>query len=76
MEGAFKFFINALKAILFSPFYILYFLFYFVIALINHLWGELMVLLTGFTYGSKKENKYRKKLQKKMISVNNGGDTL
>ncbi len=74
MENAFKFFLNAFKAIFFSPFYILYFLIYFMIAFINHFYGEIMVILTGFHYGNKKENKYRKKLHRVLISMQNGGD--
>ena len=63
MSGIFQFFLNALKAIFLGPFYIVYFIFYFVGSLINHLLGELKVLFTGFKYGHKEENKYTKKLK-------------
>lgn len=66
MEGILRFFLNAIKAILFSPFYIAYFIIVLLIGLINYLVGEVKVIFTGFKYGSKKENKYKKALDKKL----------
>ena len=66
MEGILKFFLNAFKAILLSPFYLVYFIFVLIIGLLNHLVGELRVLLSGFRYASKKENKYKRRLDKKI----------
>ena len=63
MGGIFQFFLNALKAIFLGPFYVVYFAFYLVGSLINHLLGELKVLFSGFRYGHKQENKYTKKVQ-------------
>lgn len=75
MNSMFTFFLNALKAIIFSPFYLLYFLFVLLIGLFNHIIGEVKVLFSGFKYGSEKENKYTKKL-KQEIQNRNGGEQL
>ena len=74
MEGILKFFLNAFKAIIFSPFYIIYFVFAFLVGLINYLWGEIRVVFSGFRYGSKNENKYTIALRK--ISNEQGGDKV
>ena len=71
MGGILKFFLNAIKAIFVGPFYVLYFCIYFVLALLNHLFGELKVLFSGFHYGSKNSNKYTKKIQ---YIIKKGGD--
>ena len=65
MNNLFNFFLNAIKAILLSPFYILYFVVVLLIGLFNHLIGEVRILLSGFKYATDKENKYNKKLQQK-----------
>ena len=57
MNIMFTFFLNALKAIIFSPFYLLYFLFVLLIGLFNHIIGEVIVLFSGFKYGSEKDAK-------------------
>ena len=64
MSGILKFFLNAIKAILLGPFYIAYFCIYVVISAINHAFGELKVLLTGFKYAQKNNNKYTKQVNK------------
>ena len=71
MSGILKFFLNAIKAILFSPFYIVYFCIYLIISLFNHLIGEVKVLFTGFKYGSNEENKYNKHIKN---LINKGGE--
>ena len=71
MSGILKFFLNAIKAILLSPFYIVYFCFYLIISVINHFIGEIRVLLSGFKYGHKDENKYTKQVKNLM---NKGGE--
>lgn len=73
MEGILRFFLNAFKAILLSPFYIVYFVIVLLIGLFNHIIGEIRVLLSGFKYGSKNENKYRKMVEKK-IRAQGGGN--
>ena len=70
MSGILTFFLNALKAILLGPFYILYFCIYLIVCLINHIFGELKVLFTGFKYATKKSNKYTKQVSELM---NKGG---
>ena len=71
MSGILKFFLNAIKAILLSPFYIVYFCLYLIISAFNHLLGELKILFTGFKYGNKDENKYNKQVRK---LINKGGE--
>jgi len=73
MGNTLKFFLNAFKAIIFSPFYILYFVVFLFISLINHFIGEVKVLISGFKYGSKNENKYTKELRKIIKNANDGG---
>lgn len=73
MGAALKFFLNALKALFLSPFYIVYFLVFLVYGFFNHLIGEVRVIISGFKYASDKENKYQNKLKKKTTSANNGG---
>ena len=75
MNNLFNFFLNAIKAILFSPFYILYFVVVLLIGLFNHLIGEVRILLSGFKYATDKENKYTKKLQQ-IKESRNGGEQL
>ena len=72
MENVLKFFLNALKAIIFSPFYVVYFIVVLLIGFINYLVGEIKVVFTGFKYASKQENKYTKALRKVLNSQ--GGD--
>lgn len=74
MNNIFSFFLNALKAIIFSPFYLIFFLLCFILTLINHIVSELCVLFSGFKYGSKKENKYTQLLNK--IKSSQAGDQL
>ena len=79
MGNVLKFFLNALKAIFFSPFYICYFLIFFIIGIFNHIIGELRVLISGFRFASEKENKYSKKLlakKRQIAAMKNGGDEL
>lgn len=64
MSGILKFFLNAIKAIFLGPFYIAYFCIYVVISAINHVFGEFKVLLTGFKYGQKNNNKYTKNVNR------------
>ena len=71
MSGILKFFLNALKAILLSPFYLIYFRIYLIIGAFNHIIGEFKVLFTGFKYGNKDENKYSKQVKNLM---NKGGE--
>lgn len=71
MNQAFSFFLNAIKTILLSPFYLIYFVLTFLIGAINYVFGEVFFLLSGFKYGKKSENKYNKKLNEKL---NKGGD--
>lgn len=71
MSGILKFFLNALKAILLSPFYLIYFCLYLIISLFNHFLGEIKVLFTGFKYGNKDENKYSKQVKN---LINKGGE--
>lgn len=66
MNQVLSFFLNAIKAILLSPFYILYFLLVLVVGFINFVFGELRFLLSGFRYGKKDENKYSKMLNDKL----------
>ena len=73
MEGILRFFLNAFKAILLSPFYIVYFVIVLLIGLFNHIIGEIRVLFSDFKYGSKNENKYRKMVEKK-IRAQGGGN--
>lgn len=73
MGNTLKFFLNAIKAIVFSPFYVLYFVLFLIISLLNHIIGELKVLFTGFKYGNKQENKYNQELKKNIKEMNNGG---
>lgn len=74
MDGTLKFFLNAFKAILLSPFYLAAFAAFLLYSLITHLVGEIKVLFTGFKYGTKNENKYTKELNYK-IKLQNGGDS-
>lgn len=74
MGNTLKFFLNAIKAIVFSPFYLLYFFAFFSISLFNHLIGEIKVIFTGFKYGSKNENKYNNELKTIVRRINSGGD--
>ena len=74
MEKALKFFLKAFKAIIFSPFYIIYFALYLVINIVNYLIGEVRVIISGFRFGSDNENKYRRKIKRIVQSVQNGGD--
>lgn len=71
MNGIFKFFLNALKAIFLSPFYVIYFTAFLLLTIFNYLFGEIRFIFSGFNYGSRKENKYNKKLES--IRQNNGG---
>lgn len=75
MNNLFNFFLNAIKAILLSPFYILYFVVVLLIGLFNHLIGEVRILLSGFKYGTDKENKYTQQL-KQIKESRNGGEQL
>lgn len=70
MGGILKFFLNAIKAIFIGPFYVIYFCFYLILAVLNHFAGELKVLFTGFHYGSKNHNKYTQKVQ---YNIKKGG---
>ena len=74
MDGVFKFFINAIKAIIFSPIYIIYFCFVLIIGLFNHVFGEFRILFSGFKYCTKQENKYTTALENKMKLINQGGN--
>lgn len=74
MEKIFTFFVNAVKAIIFSPFYLLYLAIYLVISLFNHVFGEIKVLFTGFKYGSKKENKYHRTVVEKFEAIKKAGE--
>ena len=71
MSGILKFFLNAIKAILLSPFYIVYFCLYLIVSFFIHVVGEVKVLFSGFNYGSKEENKYTKQVKNLM---NKGGE--
>lgn len=71
MSGILKFFLNAIKAILLSPFYIVYFCLYLIVSFFIHVVGEVKVLFSGFKYGSKEENKYTKQVKNLM---NKGGE--
>ncbi|MDY2889261.1 MAG: hypothetical protein SOU19_06795 [Candidatus Caccosoma sp.] len=71
MGGVFKFFLNALKAIFLSPFYLVYFIAFLLLTIFNYLIGELRFIFSGFRYGTRKENKYIVKLEK--IKQANGG---
>ena len=71
MRAIFKFVLNALKAIFLSPFYIIYFLAFLLLTLFNYIVGEILFICSGFNYGSRKENKYNRKLEG--IKQNNGG---
>ena len=62
MSGILQFFLNAFKAIIFGPFYVLYFCLHLIVAIINHILGEFKVLFTGFKYANKDSNKYSKKV--------------
>lgn len=62
MSKILTFFLNALKAIFLSPFYIVYFLIYLLYTILFHFIGEIRILISGFKYGSKKDNKYEKEL--------------
>lgn len=62
MGGVFKFFLNALKAIFLSPFYLIYFIAFLLFTIFNYIFGELRFLFFGFRYGTRSENKYIKKL--------------
>lgn len=73
MDGVFKFFINALKAIILSPFYIVCFCFALIHGLLNHFIGETRVLFSGFKFASKQENSYTKQLGLKLKKINQGG---
>ena len=70
MSGILKF-LNAIKAILLSPFYIVYFCLYLIVSFFIHVVGEVKVLFSGFKYGSKEENKYTKQVKNLM---NKGGE--
>ncbi|MCI5744678.1 MAG: hypothetical protein MR270_00095 [Erysipelotrichaceae bacterium] len=78
MGNVLKFFLNAVKAIVLSPFYIVYFALYFIYAILNYLIGEIRLVFSGFRYGDKKENKYLKKVEKIINSSTNqnGGEAL
>lgn len=73
MDGAFKFFLNAIKTIIFGPLYIIYFCFVLIVGLFNHFYGETRILLSGFKYCTKQENKYTTELEKKIKAINQGG---
>lgn len=67
MAELFRFFKNALKAIFFSPYYILYYLFSLIIALSMYIYGEIISLILFFSgsgYRQEKFNEYDKKLKK------------
>lgn len=70
MDGVLKFFINAIKAILLSPVYIICFCATLIVGLINHIICEVRVLFSGFKFSTEKENKYTALLEKKL---NQGG---
>ena len=69
MSGVLKFFLNAIKAILLSPFYLVIFALYLINGFISFLFNEIIFVLSGFRFASKKENKYQKQVQKKRESV-------
>ena len=76
MEKALKFFLKAFKAIIFSPFYIIYFALYLVINIVNYLIGEVRVIISGFRFGSDNEINIAAKLkelynQYKMVVIDN-----
>ena len=73
MGGILKFFLNALKAIFLGPFYVAYFILFFVYGIINHFIGEIKVIFTGFRYGTKSENKYTRRLIFKVNEMKKGG---
>ena len=73
MNNLFNFFLNAIKAILLSPFYVLCFVVALIVGLFNHLIGEVRILFSGFKYGTDKENKYKAKLKQHLESRNGGG---
>ena len=64
MNSALKFFLNALKAIFLSPFYLLVFVLTLLYAIINYIVGIFRWIFSGFTYGSRKTNKYLIELEK------------
>lgn len=64
-----KFFLNALKALFLSPFYVGYFLVFLVYSLFNFIFGSIAWLASGFSYGSVKENKYVEELNKKKATM-------
>lgn len=64
MSKILTFFLNALKAIFLSPFYLIYFILYLLYTLFAHLFGEICVLFSGFKFGNKKYNKYEQELNK------------
>lgn len=70
MDGILKFFVNAIKAILLSPIYIICFCAALIGGFINHLICEVRVLFSGFKFSTEKENKYTNKLENKL---NQGG---
>lgn len=74
MGNTLKFFLNAIKAIVFSPFYLVCYLLFLIVSLFNHLIGEIKVIFTGFKYGSKNENKYHNELKTIVKKINSGGD--
>jgi len=71
IDGILRFFLNALKAILLSPFYLAFFAIYLVVNVFVFIFGTLKTIFTGFKYGTKKENKYEKKLREVARSYNN-----
>ena len=73
MESIFKFFMNAIKAIIFSPLYIIIFIATLIHGMLNHFICEIRVLFSGFKFASKNENIYTKLLEEKLKKINQGG---
>lgn len=67
MSELLNFFKNALKAIFFSPFYILYYLCALIVTIILYIYGEIISLFLFFSgsgYRQEKYNEYDQKLKK------------
>lgn len=69
ISAVLKFFINAIKALFLSPFYLAYFVIFLVYSLLNFLFGLIKWAISGFSYGGQKENKYFAALQAKKSQV-------
>ena len=69
ISAVLRFFLNAIKALFLSPFYILYFVVFLIYSLLNFIFGGIVWIISGFSYGSVKENKYVEELNKKKATM-------